>query len=204
MVGPMFASFISARCTNNIYISRVTLILSSPSEKNTPFIQESFGTPKARQKGYQKMKVTHTTTTTWGLLLLLLSLSCCQLACDANQIDNLNRLINSRKSRNPPRTEPWTDPSKVRNVMSQVYIGPQEGMMEADKIKTLPGQPQGVDFDQYAGYVTVDPNAGRALFYYFVESPQNSSTKPLVLWLNGGKYHAANSSPYHYFFNFLV
>ncbi|KAL6215519.1 hypothetical protein ACLB2K_014948 [Fragaria x ananassa] len=35
-------------------------------------------------------------------------------------------------------------------------------------------------------YVTVDPKAGRALFYYFVESPQDSSSKPLVLWLNGG------------------
>ncbi|KAF9622658.1 hypothetical protein IFM89_032579 [Coptis chinensis] len=57
---------------------------------------------------------------------------------------------------------------------------------EADKIETLPGQPEGVDFDQYSGYVTVDPTAGRALFYYFVESPQNSSTNPLVLWLNGG------------------
>ncbi|KAJ0083401.1 hypothetical protein Patl1_30160 [Pistacia atlantica] len=50
----------------------------------------------------------------------------------------------------------------------------------------LPGQPDGVDFDQYGGYVTVDPQAGRALFYYFVESPQNFSTNPFVLWLNGG------------------
>lgn len=58
--------------------------------------------------------------------------------------------------------------------------------MQEDKIDALPGQPEGVDFDQYAGYVTVNPNAGRAL-YYFVESPQNSSTNPLVLWLNGGK-----------------
>ncbi|KAK1288859.1 Serine carboxypeptidase II-3 [Acorus calamus] len=57
--------------------------------------------------------------------------------------------------------------------------------MEADKIDALLGQPKGVDFDQYGGYVTVDPNYGRALFYYFVESPHNSSDKPLVLWLNG-------------------
>jgi serine carboxypeptidase-like clade 2 len=58
--------------------------------------------------------------------------------------------------------------------------------MEADKIGALPGQPAGVDFDQYAGYVTVDPIAEGKLFYYFVEAPQNSTTKPLVLWLNGG------------------
>ncbi|KAI9082392.1 hypothetical protein K1719_035815 [Acacia pycnantha] len=62
----------------------------------------------------------------------------------------------------------------------------QEGFKKADKIRALPGQPRGVNFDQYSGYVTVDPKAGRALFYYFVESPYNSSTKPLVLWLNGG------------------
>ncbi|GER43539.1 serine carboxypeptidase-like protein [Striga asiatica] len=34
-------------------------------------------------------------------------------------------------------------------------------------------------------YVTVEPNAGRALFYYFAES-ENPTNKPLVLWLNGG------------------
>ncbi|RWR90012.1 serine carboxypeptidase ii-3 [Cinnamomum micranthum f. kanehirae] len=68
-----------------------------------------------------------------------------------------------------------------------VYVGPQDGSMEADKITELPGQPtNGVSFDQYAGYVTVDPVHGRALFYYFTESPENASTKPLVLWLNGG------------------
>lgn len=32
-----------------------------------------------------------------------------------------------------------------------VYVGAQDGMMEADKIESLPGQPQGVDFNQYAG-----------------------------------------------------
>ncbi|CAA3015394.1 serine carboxypeptidase II-3-like [Olea europaea subsp. europaea] len=57
--------------------------------------------------------------------------------------------------------------------------------MQANKIDKLPGQPENVDFDQYAGYITVDTQAGRALFYYFVESPANSSANPLVLWLNG-------------------
>lgn len=65
-----------------------------------------------------------------------------------------------------------------------VYAGLQEGLKEADAILSLPGQPQ-VNFSQYSGYVTVDPAAGRALFYYFAES-EESSTKPLVLWLNGG------------------
>ncbi|KAA8537713.1 hypothetical protein F0562_027297 [Nyssa sinensis] len=51
-----------------------------------------------------------------------------------------------------------------------VYVGPQDGLKEIDQIESLPGQPDGVDFNQYSGYVTVDPDAGRALFYYFVES----------------------------------
>ncbi|EFJ27736.1 serine carboxypeptidase-like enzyme [Selaginella moellendorffii] len=55
----------------------------------------------------------------------------------------------------------------------------------SDLVTNLPGQPR-VRFRQYAGYVTVDPSAGRALFYYFVEveggAPQS---KPLTLWLNG-------------------
>ncbi|KAI5335176.1 hypothetical protein L3X38_025309 [Prunus dulcis] len=55
---------------------------------------------------------------------------------------------------------------------------------EADKITSLPGQPQ-VSFQQYAGYVTVDEKQQRALFYYFVEAETDASSKPLVLWLNG-------------------
>ncbi|XP_016510617.1 putative serine carboxypeptidase-like 23 [Nicotiana tabacum] len=69
---------------------------------------------------------------------------------------------------------------------SPVHVRPQNLLKENDKIEQLPGQPQGVDFNQYSGYVTVDPTAGRNLFYYFVESPQDSGSKPLVLWLNGG------------------
>lgn len=70
---------------------------------------------------------------------------------------------------------------------SALLNSPQDGLKDKDKIESLPGQPLGVNFDQYSGYVTVDPEDGRSLFYYFVESPQNSSSKPLVLWLNGGK-----------------
>ncbi|XP_059635587.1 serine carboxypeptidase 1-like [Cornus florida] len=124
---------------------------------------------------------------TWLLLMLL---PCHHLffpiACAANQIDNLNKLIKSRRSENPPLAQSWTEQAVGDEHYSSVYIGPQDGLRAADKIDALPGQPGGVDFDQYAGYVTVDPKAGRELFYYFVESPQKSSSKPLVLWLNGG------------------
>ena len=56
-----------------------------------------------------------------------------------------------------------------------------------DKILSLPGQPP-VSFQQYSGYVTVDENQDRALFYYFVEAESDPASKPLVLWLNGGTY----------------
>ncbi|XP_008800209.2 serine carboxypeptidase II-3-like isoform X3 [Phoenix dactylifera] len=71
------------------------------------------------------------------------------------------------------------------DLSSKTY--PQQGLKESDKIIKLPGQPEGVDFDQYGGYVTVDMEAGRALFYYFAEAASaDPSSRPLVLWLNGG------------------
>ncbi|KAG0503152.1 hypothetical protein HPP92_003224 [Vanilla planifolia] len=54
-----------------------------------------------------------------------------------------------------------------------------------DQIDRLPGQPI-VEFKQYSGYVTVDATAGRALFYWFVEAPEDAQPAPLLLWLNGG------------------
>lgn len=59
---------------------------------------------------------------------------------------------------------------------------------ENDRITYLPGQPENVQFSQYSGYVTVNQQAGRALFYWLIESPstRNPEKRPLVLWLNGG------------------
>ncbi|XP_047308567.1 serine carboxypeptidase-like 45 [Impatiens glandulifera] len=61
----------------------------------------------------------------------------------------------------------------------------------ADRIISFPGQPQ-VDYQQFSGYIAVnEAGAGhgktdRSLFYYFVEAQTDPSSKPLVLWLNGG------------------
>ncbi|KAL9284917.1 hypothetical protein ACSQ67_024718 [Phaseolus vulgaris] len=103
----------------------------------------------------------------------------------ASQADKLDELILSRSSQKAPMTLSWAEEDALK-THSSAYVAPQEGLQQADKIVALPGQSYGVNFDQYSGYVTVDPEAGRALFYYFVESPYNPSTKPLVLWLNGG------------------
>ncbi|XP_068641251.1 serine carboxypeptidase 1-like [Aristolochia californica] len=96
----------------------------------------------------------------------------------------LKERISDALSKDHQSLSSWSSSSS--EFYSPVYLGLQDGLMEADMIQGLPGQPNGVNFDQYAGYVTVDPGHGRALFYYFVESPEDASTKPLVLWLNGG------------------
>ncbi|XP_071698767.1 serine carboxypeptidase II-2-like isoform X2 [Rutidosis leptorrhynchoides] len=57
---------------------------------------------------------------------------------------------------------------------------------ELDRVANLPGQNFNVDFAQYAGYVTVNQENGRALFYWLTEASEDPASKPLVLWLNGG------------------
>ncbi|KAG9450977.1 hypothetical protein H6P81_010942 [Aristolochia fimbriata] len=113
----------------------------------------------------------------WFLLVIVASAE----AYGQRHMDPLEEFLNARRSKKPVMAE-----SSNLDIYSQVYTGSQDGLMKDDKIDGLPGQPEGVDFDQYAGYVTVDPSHGRALFYYIVESPENASGKPLVLWLNGG------------------
>ncbi|KHN08400.1 Putative serine carboxypeptidase-like 30, partial [Glycine soja] len=54
-----------------------------------------------------------------------------------------------------------------------------------DLVTNLPGQPP-VDFQHYAGYVTVNETNGRVLFYWFYEAMTKPQDNPLALWLNGG------------------
>ncbi|XP_058739519.1 serine carboxypeptidase-like 20 [Vicia villosa] len=54
-------------------------------------------------------------------------------------------------------------------------------------ITNLPGFNGSLPSKHYGGYVTIDESHGKNLYYYFVESESNSSSKdPIVLWLNGG------------------
>ncbi|KAI4300906.1 hypothetical protein L6164_034233 [Bauhinia variegata] len=69
-------------------------------------------------------------------------------------------------------------------VIAQVFLA-VNALSEADKIVSLPGQPQ-INFQHYAGYITVDEHQQRALFYYFAQTEVDPASKPLVLWLNGG------------------
>ncbi|XP_027909081.1 serine carboxypeptidase-like 35 [Vigna unguiculata] len=56
---------------------------------------------------------------------------------------------------------------------------------EGDRVKYLPEQPI-VNFNHYAGYVSLKPDKDKALFYWFFEAENDPSQKPLVLWLTGG------------------
>ncbi|KAG6547982.1 hypothetical protein Mapa_010804 [Marchantia paleacea] len=68
----------------------------------------------------------------------------------------------------------------VSTVITSVAAAP-----EAELVTNLPGLPT-LGFKIYSGYVTVDEEHGRALFYYFVEAQFHPQSKPLTLWLNGG------------------
>ncbi|CAN6363503.1 unnamed protein product [Urochloa humidicola] len=71
-------------------------------------------------------------------------------------------------------------------VLMPLASGSHETTQEDDRIHSLKGQPNDVGFSMYGGYVTVDEEAGRALYYWFQEADTDPGTAPLVLWLNGG------------------
>ncbi|XP_068661703.1 serine carboxypeptidase-like 26 [Aristolochia californica] len=57
---------------------------------------------------------------------------------------------------------------------------------ESDRVSNLPGQPLYPLLSHYSGYITVNRDHGRALFFWFFEALSHPSEKPLLLWLNGG------------------
>ncbi|CAL9086218.1 unnamed protein product [Musa acuminata var. zebrina] len=57
---------------------------------------------------------------------------------------------------------------------------------EDARVTYLPGFNGTFPSAHYAGFVTVDEDHGRKLFYYFVVSERSPSKDPVVLWLNGG------------------
>ncbi|KAL7246831.1 hypothetical protein ACSBR2_001859 [Camellia fascicularis] len=123
-----------------------------------------------------------------NLLILLMTVMVMFQACishgyPVNQAGRLRALWRDKKKQTDQNLDSSDD------VWSSIGGGGggEVGKMENDEIKGgLPGQPTEVMFKQYAGYVNVDEFKGRSLFYYFAEAVHNPSSKPLVLWLNGG------------------
>uniref|UniRef100_A0A453L0F2 Carboxypeptidase n=1 Tax=Aegilops tauschii subsp. strangulata TaxID=200361 RepID=A0A453L0F2_AEGTS len=85
--------------------------------------------------------------------LLLICLAALQLHANASQEAQLREFISSRKNSDS------TDTFKVRNIAdrfagslsAESSVSDQSSMKAADMITALPGQPEGVDFNQYGG-----------------------------------------------------
>ncbi|KAM0881647.1 hypothetical protein ACQ4PT_032809 [Festuca glaucescens] len=106
---------------------------------------------------------------------------------DASQQAQLREFILSRRSSSNSVYEPRVGTAATNSLRAESFsVTDQTSLKDVDMIAALPGQPNGVSFSQYSGYVTVDENNGRALFYYLVEAATDPAAKPLVLWLNGG------------------
>ncbi|KAL5703442.1 hypothetical protein ACHQM5_028532 [Ranunculus cassubicifolius] len=100
---------------------------------------------------------------------------------EVDQGNCLKKLFSTKLQLERTRTE-WTTPTALSHFESPIKYEVEDNLIDG-----LPGQPSEMDFKQYSGYVTVDEASGRNLFYYFVEAEgQNTTIKPLVLWLNGG------------------
>jgi serine carboxypeptidase-like clade 2 len=72
---------------------------------------------------------------------------------------------------------------------------------DADRVARLPGQPESPSVSQFSGYVTVNQRNGRALFYWFFEAQTTPEEKPLLLWLNGGRFFCS-TVPFSSYKNF--
>ncbi|KDO59485.1 hypothetical protein CISIN_1g0120682mg, partial [Citrus sinensis] len=70
------------------------------------------------------------------------------------------------------------------SITAIINVAALTKQQKLDRISALPGQPP-VTFSQFSGYVTVNENHGRALFYWLTEAASSALKKPLVLWLNG-------------------
>ncbi|PKU61912.1 Serine carboxypeptidase-like 20 [Dendrobium catenatum] len=90
------------------------------------------------------------------------------------------------------------DPSNMQMTASESFenqegsmVGPSKFIAELTEapesalVSHLPGFKRTFPSKHYAGYVTIDKNHGKNLYYYFVEYEHNREKDPLVLWLNG-------------------
>ncbi|GFP84271.1 serine carboxypeptidase-like 40 [Phtheirospermum japonicum] len=121
------------------------------------------------------------------ILFFTIVLSCYIAQNNAkNQIEALSRIYKEKLKSDTDIDKSHFDASQLFHEAKLLHSQKEEEEeKENDRIRRLPGQPE-VKFKQYGGYVTVDPKAGRAFYYYFVEAQRSHKILPLLLWLNGG------------------
>jgi carboxypeptidase C (cathepsin A) len=71
-------------------------------------------------------------------------------------------------------------------VFSALFVLTVFSQENKDIITFLPGLKEQPKFKHYAGYLESNSTNKRYLFYWFLESQNNPSSDPVVLWLNGG------------------
>ncbi|KAM0062081.1 putative carboxypeptidase D [Helianthus debilis subsp. tardiflorus] len=124
------------------------------------------------------------------LLLILVTVTTCECHIHGSRANQAETLMAFRRSRNRAQVNTVNDEEKMSEMgFSEMKTHNGGRKLEDDYIHGgLPGQPlsKASKFKQYSGYINVDSLNGRSLFYYFVEALDEPSSKPLVLWLNGG------------------
>nr|XP_043625998.1 uncharacterized protein LOC122597474 [Erigeron canadensis] len=124
------------------------------------------------------------------LLLLIVSMTLCKCEAHGSRINQAETLMSFRRSKHRAQVNNFVENWVNDLGFNDMKTNNNEKKMEDDYIQGgLPGQPSSKEmmmFKQYSGYINVDRINGRNLFYYFVEALNEPSSKPLVLWLNGG------------------
>ncbi|CAH8354942.1 unnamed protein product [Eruca vesicaria subsp. sativa] len=72
------------------------------------------------------------------------------------------------------------------SVLFSLRLSVTESAPESAQVTKLSGFSGTFPSKHYAGYVPIDKERNKNLWYYFVESERNATTDPVVLWLNGG------------------
>jgi carboxypeptidase C (cathepsin A) len=71
-------------------------------------------------------------------------------------------------------------------LVKLIFLGLATALIIQDKMTQFPQFPVTPSFDMYSGYLDVPNSLGKSLHYVFVESQNDPTTDPIVLWLNGG------------------
>ena len=74
-----------------------------------------------------------------------------------------------------------------RSIPISIAITTVFGAIETDLITSLPGYNGSLPSNQYSGYLTVpNTNPARHYHYWFIESENDPSNDPFVVFFNGG------------------